>query len=387
MRLGIVGAGQLARMMLESASALGLDVVVLAESDQDAAALTCPAVRLGSPKDPAALRSLADEVDVITFDHELVDLEALAGLEAEGATVRPSPAALLYAVDKLEMRRLCQEEQLPGARSIGLAVGSDADVVDLGEQLGWPLVIKSARGGYDGRGVFVVEDALAAAAVIEDIRSTGSGVLVEEAVDIDRELAVLLARRPGGEVAIWPVVETAQLEGVCREVLLPGSIDSELAEEAAALAVRIAVAIDLVGVIAVELFESSGGLLVNELALRPHNSGHWTQDGSVCSQFENHLRAVLDLPLGSTEMTAAAVAMVNVFGGPEGSPALLDGLPGALAVPGAHLHLYGKSSRPGRKLGHVTVTGDNAVEVRRRAWQAAEALGTPVPAEIGARIR
>ena len=382
-----MGAGQLARMMLESASMLGLEIVLLAESEQDAAALTCHEVRLGSPKDPAALRALAAEVDVLSFDHELVDLETLVELEAEGVAVRPSPSALLYAVDKLEMRRLCREQQLPGARSIGLDAGADVDVVDLGEQLGWPLVIKSARGGYDGRGVFVVNDADEAAAVIEDIRSTGSAVLVEEAAEITRELAVLLARRPGGETVVWPVVETAQIDGVCREVLLPGSFDAALSEQAIDLALQIAEAIGLVGVMAVELFDSPGGLLVNELALRPHNSGHWTQDGSVSSQFENHLRAVLDLPLGVTTMTASAVAMVNVFGGTEGSPALLDLLPGALAVPGARLHLYGKSTRPGRKLGHVTVTGDNAVEVRRLAWQAAEALGTPVPEEIGAWIR
>ena len=383
----MVGAGQLARMMLESASMLGLEIVLLAESERDAAALTCHEVRLGSPKDPAALRALAAEVDVLSFDHELVDLETLVELEAEGVAVRPSPSALLYAVDKLEMRRLCREQQLPGARSIGLDAGADVDVVDLGEQLGWPLVIKSARGGYDGRGVFVVNDADEAAAVIEDIRSTGSAVLVEEAAEITRELAVLLARRPGGETVVWPVVETAQIDGVCREVLLPGSFDAALSEQAIDLALQIAEAIGLVGVMAVELFDSPGGLLVNELALRPHNSGHWTQDGSVSSQFENHLRAVLDLPLGVTTMTASAVAMVNVFGGTEGSPALLDLLPGALAVPGARLHLYGKSTRPGRKLGHVTVTGDNAVEVRRLAWQAAEALGTPVPEEIGAWIR
>jgi 5-(carboxyamino)imidazole ribonucleotide synthase len=385
MKVGIVGAGQLARMLLEEASALGLEAVVLAESDQDAAALTAARVLIGSPKDPQALAALAAAVDVVTFDHELVDLEALAELEARGATIRPSPAALLFAVDKAEMRKLCATAGLPGARSASFAPDQPVDVEALGRELGWPLVLKTARGGYDGRGVFVVADEPSAAAKVAEIQASGIELLVEEAAEIRRELAALVARRPGGECVVWPVVETAQLDGVCREVLLPGQISSEVADEAAALAQRIAEAIGLVGVMAVELFETPEGLLVNELALRPHNSGHWSQDGAVSSQFENHLRAVLDLPLGSTAMTAAAVAMVNVFGGPDGSPALLDGLAGALCVEGAHVHLYGKQTRPGRKLGHVTVTGDDEGEVRRLAWAAASALGTPMPEQIGTR--
>ena len=386
MKVGIVGAGQLARMLLESASVLGIEVVVLAETMLDGAALTAHEVRLGSPKDPSALRALAGEVDVVTFDHELVDLDTLLELEADGMAVHPSPSTLLYAVDKAAMRRLCEGHGFPGPRFVLLGANDAADIEGLGAHLGWPLILKTARGGYDGRGVFRASDATSAATVIDQIQADGIDVVVEEIADIIRELAIMVARRPGGETVVWPAVETAQIDGVCREVLLPGAVHHDVAAAAEAFALEIADAVALVGVMAVELFETPDGLRLNELAMRPHNSGHWTQDGAITSQFENHLRAVLDLPLGSTAMTASAVASVNVFGGPDGSPPLLSGLPGALRVPGAHVHLYGKETRPMRKLGHVTVTGDDAEVARHRAWEAAIALGTPVPAEIEERI-
>jgi 5-(carboxyamino)imidazole ribonucleotide synthase len=383
MRVGIVGAGQLARMLLEAASALGIEVVLLAESDEDAAALSAPRVLLGAASDPEALAALAKEVDVVTFDHELVDLEALRALEDEGHVIRPSPAALLFAVDKAEMRSLCARERLPGARCLVLSPDQAFDLEGVIAELGLPLVIKTARGGYDGRGVFVIDDPAAATEVIERIQATGTAVVVEERASILRELACLVVRRPNGDMVTWEVVETAQLAGVCREVLVPGGFDEGLAEEASTLARRVAELIGLVGIMAVELFETIDGLAINELALRPHNSGHWTQDGSITSQFENHLRAVLDLPLGQTQRSAPAVAMVNVFGGPPDAPGPDELLAHALEVPGAHVHLYAKAPRPGRKLGHVTVTGDNVGEARRLAWQAASALGTPVPDEIG----
>jgi 5-(carboxyamino)imidazole ribonucleotide synthase len=386
MRVGIVGAGQLARMLLEDASALGLEVVLLAESDEDAAALSAPHVLLGAATDPKALAALAAAVDVVTFDHELVNLDALSALEREGHVIRPSPRALLYAVDKAQMRGLCRVEGLPGARSIVIGSREEVSLDEVVDQLGLPLIIKTARGGYDGRGVFVAEDRAAAGEIISSIQQSGTDVVIEEHAPIIRELACVVARRPDGEMATWEVVETAQLDGVCREVLVPGAFAEVLAHEASLLARRVAELIGLVGIMAVELFETPEGLFINELALRPHNSGHWTQDGSITSQFENHLRAILDLPLGRTERTAPAVAMVNVFGGPPGSPGPEALLADALEVPGAHVHLYAKHARPGRKLGHVTVTGDNVEEARRLAWQAASALGTPVPQEIGASI-
>jgi 5-(carboxyamino)imidazole ribonucleotide synthase len=206
--------------------------------------------------------------------------------------------------------------------------------------------------------------------------------LVEELVPLDAELAVLVARRPDGRAEQWPAVATAQVDGVCREVLVPGELTPGLAAAAADLGQRVAEVARSTGVLAVELFAVGDRLLVNELAARPHNTGHWTIEGSVTSQFENHLRGVLDLPLGSTGPTAPHVACVNVFGAADGTdPA--DRLALALAVPGAHVHLYGKQARPGRKLGHVTVCGDDPTDVRRRAWTAARSLGTPVPASLG----
>lgn len=387
MRVGIVGAGQLARMMAEAASALGIDVVLLADSPADGAVASVHEVRYGSAMDDGALRALSGEVDVLTFDHELVNLETLAALEAASARVYPSASALIYAVDKVEMRKLCEHHAIPAPRFECFGASDDIDVAGLGARLGWPLVLKAARGGYDGRGVFVVADAIEATEVITTIQAAGTAVLAEEHAMIIRELAALVARRPSGEIVTWPAMETAQLDGVCREVLLPGSLEDEVRTSALDVATQLATAIGLVGVMAVELFETPQGIVVNELALRPHNSGHWTQDGSVTSQFANHVRAVLDLPLGATDLRAPAVASVNIFGGPEGCAPVLDGLPGALRVPGAQVHLYGKETRPMRKLGHVNVTGDNAGEVRRRAWEAAAALGTPVPNEIEEQIR
>ncbi len=241
---------------------------------------------------------------------------------------------------------------------------------------GWPVVLKSARGGYDGKGVWPVVDRAEAAEVLSLV--TGP-VVVEELVPFEAELAVLVARRPSGASVAWPAVETAQVEGVCREVLVPGRLPPDVVHAAGALGQKVAEIAGTVGVMAVELFWAKGRLLVNEVATRPHNSGHWTIEGAVTSQFENHVRAVLDLPLGSTATQHRHVASVNVFGGPGGEdPAAL--LARALAIDGVHVHLYGKQARPGRKLGHVTVCGDDADAVRAQAWSAAAALGTAMPA-------
>jgi len=250
---------------------------------------------------------------------------------------------------------------------------------------GWPVMIKAARGGYDGKGVWPVADRAEAQAVLAHIEGR---VVVEELLPLGAELAVMVARRPSGAALAWPAVETAQLGGVCREVLVPGRLAPDVLNEASALGQKVAEIAGAVGVMAVELFWSGGRLLVNEVATRPHNSGHWTIEGAVTSQFENHVRAVLDLPLGSTAPQHPQVASVNVFGGAAGEdPGHLRGR--GLAVEGAHVHIYGKAPRPGRKLGHVTVCGDEADLVRARAWTAALALGTPVPEglELPAGVR
>jgi 5-(carboxyamino)imidazole ribonucleotide synthase len=372
--IGIVGAGQLARMLGEAASALGLRTVVLAEHPTDAAVGIATDVLPGVPAVEADLRALAERAPVVTFDHEQVDLDLLARVEASGTIIRPGLRTLQLATDKLEMRIRLAAAGVPGPAFAALAADDPVGAVrKFADDHGWPVVVKAARGGYDGKGVWPVSSPDDAAAVC---RAATGPLLVEELVPIDAELAVLVARRPGGETVTWAPVETTQVDGVCREVLVPGRLDRAVADAAVTIGRRVADVADAVGVLAIELFWAGGQLLVNEIAARPHNSGHWTIDGAVTSQFENHLRAVLDLPLGSTGPTAPAVASVNVFGDPDGTdPAAV--LAAGLVVDGAHVHLYGKEPRPGRKLGHVTVCGDDADDVRSRAWAAALALGTP----------
>jgi 5-(carboxyamino)imidazole ribonucleotide synthase len=364
----------------EAASALGLSMVVLAEHPDDAACGVAAEVVLGSPFVVADLRAVAGRCDVLTFDHEQVDLEIVAELVAQGAVVRPGADTLELAVDKARMRTVLDAAGVPVPAYLVVDEGPDAldAVVSFAADHGWPVMIKAARGGYDGKGVWPVADAAEAAAVLAGVAGR---IVVEELLPFDAELAVMVARRPSGASAAWPAVETAQVGGVCREVLVPGRLHADVLEAASALGQKVAEIAGGVGVMAVELFWSGGRLLVNEVATRPHNSGHWTMEGAVTSQFENHVRAVLDLPLGSTAPQHPQVASVNVFGGPDGAdPARLLGR--GLAVEGAHVHLYGKSARPGRKLGHVTVCGDEAEVVRSRAWSAALAIGTPVPDEI-----
>ncbi len=394
--LGIVGAGQLARMMVEAASALGIRTAVLAAGGDDAAAPVAGEVLVGEATDGRSLRSLAALSDVVTFDHEQVDLRLLDDLEREGVQLRPAVETLRVAVDKGEMRERLAAAGLPVPRYEVLGVAGDrgrgpdelaAAIAAFAAQGRWPVVAKAARGGYDGKGVWVLDGEEDARALCEDAVRAGTPLLVETHVDIDLELAVVIARGRDGTSVSWPPVETAQVDGVCREVRYPGRLHPDLADRATDLGREVAAVVGLTGVLAVELFASSGRLLVNEIAARPHNSAHWTIEGAATSQFENHVRAVLGLPLGDTSPVAAHVASVNVFGSTSaggGDPSA--GMSQALAVRGAHVHLYGKQPRPGRKLGHVTVCGDDPADVRARAWAAARALGTPVPFPIEAVV-
>jgi 5-(carboxyamino)imidazole ribonucleotide synthase len=360
--IGIVGGGQLARMLLAPAARLALPIVLLADPD-DAAAPFVRDLIAGRP-DAAGLRRLAASCDVLTVEHELVDLDTLAALEREGHVVRPSAATLAIAVDKARQRQVLGDHGIP--LPPWAVTDEPAQVDAFAAEHGWPLVLKPPRGGYDGRGVFVVDDAAQARAVIDEVGE----VLVEPRLAIDVELSVLVARRPGGEMAVYPAVETCQVDGMCREVLLPARVDPVVEQEAEAVARRVAEAIGVVGVLAVELFVVDGEVLLNELAARPHNAGHVTIEGTVTSQFENHLRAVADLPLGDTSIRHPSV-MVNIVGG-DHDP--LEHLPGALALRDVAVHLYGKTYRPGRKLGHVTATGDDLEDALRRAQGAATAL-------------
>jgi 5-(carboxyamino)imidazole ribonucleotide synthase len=282
--------------------------------------------------------------------------------------IRPGGAALRHAQDKLVMR-----ERLGrlGVRCPRFAPATGAaEVTDFAERHGWPVVLKAIRGGYDGKGVWVCADAAQAAEVL----AHGIPLLAEEYVPFTAELAALVARSPYGQGAAYPVVQTVQQDGICREVLAPApGLPADLAEEAQSLALRLAAELDVTGLLAVELFLTPGGLLVNELAMRPHNCGHWTIEGARTSQFEQHLRAVLDMPLGATEPAAPQVVMANVLGGDGGD--LYARLHHVLAAdPPLRVHLYGKPSRPGRKIGHVTALGTNLTELRDRAMTAADYL-------------
>jgi len=369
--VGVVGAGQLARMCWQAAIGLDVDLRVLAARADDAAAAVLPDPHIGDADDPDALRRFAAACDVLTLDHELVDTATLAALVEDGVTVRPGPQALRFAQDKAYQRRSFADAGLPvpAFTVTGDLAAADAFAVERG----WPVVCKRPRGGYDGRGVWSVDDAPALAKVWAEATVDGDEVLVEQGVAIDRELAVVVARGPDGAHTAAPVVETVQRDGMLRELVVPARVPAVVQRDALDLAAAVVDLVGVVGICAVELFWTGTGLLVNEIATRPHNSGHWTIDGATTSQFENHLRAVLGLPLGAMDSTAPAVCSVNVVGDASGSwpqARLAD----ALAVPDVHVHLYGKTPRPERKLGHVTATARDLGTARARAHAAAAAL-------------
>jgi 5-(carboxyamino)imidazole ribonucleotide synthase len=364
----MVGAGQLARMCQQAAIGLDIELTVLAGSADEPAVLAGARLEQGSPQEIADLRRLASRVDVVTFDHEQVDPEFLSELEAEGVKLAPGAAAKLHAQDKLHARRALATHGFPMpdfAQASGIGEFDQFAAVH-----GWPVVAKIPRGGYDGRGVWILDGRDEASELLSEVPGP---FLLEAMLEIEMEIAVMVARSTDGELAVYPVVETVQREAMCREVIAPASISPKMAETATRMATDIAHRIGLTGVMAVELFVTPEGLLVNELALRPHNSGHYSIEGCVTSQFEQHLRAVLGMPLGDTSLTAPSVVTVNVVGG-ESKSGPQSRLAGALSVPGAHVHLYGKQTRPGRKLGHVTVCGEDPRATAEAARAAAVAL-------------
>ncbi|MCD2197430.1 5-(carboxyamino)imidazole ribonucleotide synthase [Actinomycetospora endophytica] len=378
--VAMVGGGQLARMTHQAAIALGQSLRVLAVGPDEPAALVSPDIVLGDHRDLDALRRVAAGAEALTFDHEHVPGELLETLVAEGVAVHPGPDALRHAQDKLVMRRRLAElgEPVPPFAP----VEGTSDVEAFAAEHGWPVVLKAVRGGYDGRGVWMLDSLEEAAATVPELLDAGTPLMVEQKVALRRELAVLLARSPYGQAAVYPTVETVQVDGICTEVLAPApGLSDDAGEAAEELALRIAAALGVVGLLAVELFETPDGrVVVNELAMRPHNSGHWSMDGAVTGQFEQHLRAVLDYPLGSTSTLRPACVMANVLGGdPVPATGPDERLHHTLArFPEARVHLYGKAERPGRKIGHVNITGDDMDDLRRRARLAADHLATGV---------
>lgn len=414
--MAVIGGGQLARMMQEEASALGVHLRALVEAPDGSAAQVMPDAPVGRPDDAGAVHDLLQpkrgeqpqdlaDAAVLTFEHEHQDHALLQQLAAQGVSVQPSAQALLYARDKLEMRRAMTRLELP--QPAWSPVSQPAEVLEFALQHGWPVVLKTPQGGYDGHGVLLINDAaelengeaakwfkaLADGAGVGGGGSLGgaqvSCLLVEQAVNFTRELAALVARNPSGQVEAWPVVETVQVEGMCDTVLAPApGLKPATAALAQQVAKRVASELEVTGVLAVEMFvvEGDGGdqLYINELAMRPHNSGHWSQDGALTSQFEQHLRAVLDWPLGSAQLVAPTV-MVNVIGWRQETDALLPDPSSRLAqalqlAPQAKIHLYGKQARRGRKLGHVNLSlaeGQDPAQAVEIGRQVAHVLTCP----------
>lgn len=370
-RVGIIGAGQLARMMAQAAIPLGIELTLLAASADDGAAKVVPNVIVGSPDDPDRVRELAARVDVVTFDHELVDPDLLDALVAAGHDVQPQPDEMRIAQNKRLQRQLVSDAGLPGPA--WAPVADAADIERFAGEHGWPVVLKAVRGGYDGRGVWIVENRDAAADVVAGARESGTELLAEAYQPLDGELAVLVARSPSGDCRVYPATETVQRDGICHELHVPARFGEEISRAAEDIAMRIAERIDATGMLAIEFFVVGGRVLVNELAPRPHNSGHWTIEGAEVSQFEQHLRAVLDWPLGETAMVAPAVVTRNLLGPDDGGDPFAR-IPLALGRADAHVHWYGKSSRPGRKIGHVTARADAATDADHLATAAWSAL-------------
>ncbi|MGO2521380.1 MAG: 5-(carboxyamino)imidazole ribonucleotide synthase [Microbacterium sp.] len=369
LRVGVIGGGQLARMMIAPAVELGLDIRVLAESEGMSAQLAATAV--GDYRDLDTVRAFAKDVDVITFDHEHVPQTVLRALVDDGVAVHPGPNALQYAQDKLVMRARLAELGAP--QPDWAAVANTDELKAFLDDHGGKAVVKTPRGGYDGKGVRVVRDAAEVSDWFADV-ADGDALLVEELVSFARELAQQIARRPSGQMVAYPIVETVQRDGVCAEVIAPApGAGDRLAQVAEDIGRQLAEGLGVTGMLAVELFETDDErILVNELAMRPHNSGHWSQDGAVTGQFEQHLRAVADLPLGDPTPHSAWSMMVNILGGPaEGT--FEDRFEAAMSQhPDAKIHTYGKAARPGRKVGHVNVSGADLDDVAYTARATAE---------------
>lgn len=368
--VGVIGGGQLARMMQPAAIALGIELRVFAEAEGSSAHLS--ATKIGNYNSFEEISDFCQGIDVLTFDHEHVPKEVLDQLVSSGVKVRPGPDALIHAQNKLTMRKRLSDLGLP--MPIWRSVTSSPELAGFISEFGPEVVVKTPIGGYDGKGVKVVSDPSQVDAWFSAIESFGGELLAEQKVAFSGECAQLIARSPKGEIKLWPLVKTTQVAGVCSEVIAPYGTKAQ-AEAAAEIAIKVAQGLEVTGVMAVELFEtSSGELLVNELAMRPHNSGHFTIDGSLTSQFEQHLRAVLDLPLGSTELKGSASVMINLLGVDDQNTFIEHYEIAMKAFPEAKFHLYEKSARAGRKMGHINLVGSDAQQLLDSGRKAREVL-------------
>lgn len=362
----VIGDGQLARMMQQAGIELGLTVRLLAGSTGASAAQATADVWLGEYTDESVVREVSAGADAVTFDHEHVPNDYLEGLIADGVNVQPQPSALINAQDKLVMRKRMREIGAPVPPF--LAVETVADATGFWDATDGAVCLKARRGGYDGKGVWFPESREDLAALVEDLLAEDVPLMAEKKVHLVRELSAMVARTPSGEIASWPVVESVQADGICYLAVAPAPAESEgrrrVVDQAHELARQVAAELGVTGVLAVELFETvdeagQPQIIVNELAMRPHNTGHWTQDGCVTSQFEQHLRAVLDRPLGSTAALTATTVMANVLGDDTADPEMP--MPRRMdevwrRYPEAKIHLYGKDWRPRRKIGHVNMS-------------------------------
>ena len=373
-RVGVIGGGQLARMMIVPAINLGLEIKVFAEAQGSSAAQAT--TQVGDYTHLAEVLEFAQTVDVITFDHEHVPLEVLEALEAQDISVQPPSKALMFAQNKLHMRQRLSDLGLPMPAWAEIKTAGELEAFI--EDNGGIAILKTPIGGYDGKGVRVVRSADDASDWLsaDGLAKFGGSLLAEEKVDFVRELAQLSARRPSGEFKAWPLVQTTQADGVCSVVQSPApNASPELLAKTQKIAADVAVGLGVTGVMAVEMFEARDGrILINELAMRPHNSGHFSIEGSVTSQFEQHLRAVLDLPLGSTEARAPHAVMVNLLGTNDINDFVMNYDKALAEFAEAKVHTYGKSARAGRKMGHVTVLGEAADATLAYAQAAADLL-------------
>jgi 5-(carboxyamino)imidazole ribonucleotide synthase len=353
--VGVIGAGQLARMSVAPAAALGINLLLLANDAQDSGAQITNHV-VGDYKDLETVRAFASKCDVITFEHELIPLSIIKTLEADGVVVRPSSASFIYSQDKAQMRERLSNFPAPKSAVVTNAQGVTE----------FPVIAKAISGGYDGRGVWKIDTQEELAGVLKQVGK----VLIEELIDFDYEIAVMVARSPHGQATTWAPTQTIQRDGICVMTISPApQLSNELSEKAQKLALDIANEIGVIGVMAVEFFVKGEELFINELAMRPHNSGHWTIEGSLTSQFEQHLRAVLDLPLGNPQMTAPIAVMGNILGGDK-EDMYRPYLHLMARTPELKFHHYKKEVRPGRKIGHVNLLGDNLVELTQEVQHA-----------------